>query len=296
MDRSAAVEHKQVRELTVTAEDGQLGRVRDFIVQVCEDAGFSSREISNTKLAVDEACTNIIKHAYEGRPDHGDIVVLAEIDAGKVKIHLQDHGKHFDFSSVKEPDLDQYVETGRKGGLGVFLINRLMDGVEYHATETGNELVLTKRSQATFAATMLPERMPIRGTLRFKFMVRAGSGLFALMAVLWVFVFFRQTHDIDNQRASNWLEERRLAQSMSSRSVPALMDPSEYSIEQTNLSADLRQAGQCERRDRVCARRRCHGRHPRVRVDQRSLPALRGAARRGDQRRRPRGVDAPEAG
>ncbi|HET6350131.1 MAG TPA: SpoIIE family protein phosphatase, partial [Candidatus Krumholzibacteria bacterium] len=242
MGRAAATLDKRgsvVRELTVAAEEGQLGRVRDFVVAVCEEAGFSPREVSNTKLAVDEACTNIIKHAYEGRRESGDITVVAEIDSGRIKIHLRDRGKHFDFSAVKDPDLDQYVETGRKGGLGVFLINRLMDGVEYRTTDVGNELVLTKRSQATFSTSILPERMPARGTLRYKFMVRAGSGLFLLMVVLWGFVFMRQTHDIKAQTAAQWLEKRRMAENLASRSVSVLLDPSDYSIEQTNLSAEL---------------------------------------------------------
>jgi serine/threonine-protein kinase RsbW len=185
--KSAILDKKVTRELTVAAEDSQLGRVRDFVVEVCDDAGFSPREISNTKLAIDEACTNIIKHAYDGRPGGGDITVVVEIDSGHVKFHLRDRGKHFDFSGVKDPDLDQYVETGRKGGFGVFLINRLMDGVEYRATDVGNELVLSKRSQATFSAAVLPESVPLRGTLRFKFMVRAGSGFAALMLVLFAF-------------------------------------------------------------------------------------------------------------
>ena len=127
MARSALVEKRETRELTVLAQEGQLGRVRDFVVSVCEDAGFGQREVANTKLAVDEACTNIIKHAYEGKTETGEITVYAQIDAGKVSIHLRDRGKHFDFASVKDPDLDQYVETGKKGGLGVFLINRLIE-------------------------------------------------------------------------------------------------------------------------------------------------------------------------
>lgn len=239
--RAAATLEKQtiVKELTVPAEEGQLGRVRDFVVSVCEEAGFSAREAANTKLAVDEACTNIIKHAYGGRREGGDITVVADIDSGRIKIHLKDRGKHFDFSAVKDPDLDQYVETGRKGGLGVFLINRLMDGVEYRSTGTGNELILTKRSQAAFTSTILSEKVPLRGTLRYKFMVRAGSGLFMLMVVLWGFVWVRQSRDIDAQRTGRWLEKRHMAENLASRSVPVLLDPSEYSIQQTNLSAEL---------------------------------------------------------
>jgi hypothetical protein len=131
------------------------------------------------------------------------------------------------------------VETGKKGGLGVFLINRLMDGVEYRATGTGNELILTKRSQAAFSSSILSERVPVRGTLRFKFMVRAGSGLALLMVVLWGFVFMRQTHDITTQRATRWMEKRRTAENLASRSVSVLLNPDDYSIDQTNLSAEL---------------------------------------------------------
>ena len=64
MARSGSTDKNlKVRELTVAAEESQLGRVRDFVVSACEEAAFSERETSNTKLAVDEACTNIIKHA-----------------------------------------------------------------------------------------------------------------------------------------------------------------------------------------------------------------------------------------
>jgi len=238
---TAAVETRGVvvRDLTVPATEGQLGRVRDFIVNVCEQAGFSTREVSNTKLAVDEACTNIIKHAYAGRPGGGEITVVAEVESGRIRIHLKDRGKHFDFSAVKDPDLDQYVETGKKGGLGVFLINRLMDGVEYRADGGGNELILTKRSQAAFSSAILSERVPVRGTLRFKFMVRAGSGLALLMVVLWGFVFMRQTRDLDAQRTTRWMEKRAMAENLASRSVPVLLNPDDFSIDQTNLNAEL---------------------------------------------------------
>jgi anti-sigma regulatory factor (Ser/Thr protein kinase) len=93
MARAAAMLDKgvTVRDLTVAAEEGQLGRVRDFVVEVCEDAGFSPREVSNTKLAVDEACTNIIKHAYETAG--GDITGWPRsIPAGR--IHLKDRGRN----------------------------------------------------------------------------------------------------------------------------------------------------------------------------------------------------------
>jgi len=228
----------KIRELTVTAEESQLGRVRDFVTEACEEAAFSDRETSNTKLAVDEACTNIIKHAYGGT-GKGEIIVRIQIEPGNLHVSLHDVGKRFDYSAVQDPDLDEYVETGRKGGLGVYLINRLMDGVEYRAGDTGNELVLSKRSKSAISRGLLPEMMPIRGTLRFKFMLRASSGLLLLVAAIWAFVFIRQSSDIEAQRTTQWVEKRRLAENLSNRSKDVLLRPDEFSVEQTNLSSYL---------------------------------------------------------
>ncbi len=228
----------KVRELSVPAVEGQLGRVRDFVVEVCEDAGFSQRDTSNTKLAVDEACTNIIKHAYADKDSTGDIRVRAEIVAGELTLSLFDTGTHFDFTAVKDPDLDQYVETGRKGGFGVFLINRLMDGVDYRAADGGNELTLVKRSRSGAGGVLL-EKRPLRSTLKYKFTMRAATGLFVLMAALWAFVFVRQTNNIQVQEASQWLEKRRVAESLANTSRDALLSTEEFSPERTALSANL---------------------------------------------------------
>ena len=229
----------KIRELTVAADESQLSRVRDFIVDACEEAAFSERETSNTKLAVDEACTNIMKHAYDNAGE-GEITVSVSIKPGDIKISLADKGKKFDYASVQDPNLDEYVETGRKGGLGIYLINRLMDGVEYRASDAGNELILAKRSQSAVTRGLVPPAVqPFRGTLRFKFMLRATSGLLMLVLAIWAFVFIRQTTDIGSQRATQWLEKRRLAENLANRSSDALIRPEEFSVEQTNLSSSL---------------------------------------------------------
>jgi anti-anti-sigma factor len=229
-------ETAKILELSVPADESQLSRVRDFIVNVCESANFSPRETSNTKLAIDEACTNIIKHAY--REKSGDIRVRAEISSGQIQFRIYDTGEHFDFASIKDPDLDQYVESGKKGGLGVFLINRLMDGVDYRATPDGNELVLAKRGRATVSG-VLPTAVSWRNSLRFKFTLRASMGLLFLVAAIFAFIFVRQTSSINNQRNVQWLDKKRLASNLASRSKDLLMRPEAYSLEQTNLSAYL---------------------------------------------------------
>ncbi|UCG52770.1 MAG: SpoIIE family protein phosphatase, partial [Candidatus Latescibacterota bacterium] len=231
---SVSIHNVEERELRIPAEESQLSRVRDFISETCEQAGFSPRETNNTKLAVDEACTNIIKHAY--RDLAGEIHIRTKISPGSLTVKLYDTGERFDFAGVEDPDLDQYVETGRKGGLGVFLINRLMDDVKYRAGEIGNELVMTKSSHAAVSRA-LPGRISWRGTLRYKFTLRASLGLFVLLAAIWSFVFVRQTGTINEQRATQWLEKRRLAENLAERSKALLIVPESYSVEQTNLTA-----------------------------------------------------------
>ena len=118
-----------VRDLTVLADEGQLGRVRDFIVAVCEEAGFSPREVSNTKLAVDEACTNIIKHAYEGSRERGEITVVAEIESGRIKIYLDGNPEPViaeDFRSFLEgkiqPFMNPFAQASSGGAVSYFPI------------------------------------------------------------------------------------------------------------------------------------------------------------------------------
>ncbi len=226
----------KVKTLEIPADESQLSRVRDFVAEVCEEANFSARETNNTKLAVDEACTNIIKHAYSDT--EGEIKIKAIIKPGWIDITLFDRGTKFDFAGVKDPDLNQYVESGKKGGLGIFLINRLMDNVDYQSTEAGNELTLTKRSRSAISRA-LPGRISWRSSLRFKFTLRAGLGLFLLISLIGGFTLVHQTRSIREQKASMWLESRRLAGNLANKSKDLLLKPEEFSIEQTNLGAYL---------------------------------------------------------
>lgn len=223
-----------VRELTVPADESQLSRVRDFVAEVCGEAGFSAGETNNTKLAVDEACTNIIKHAYDG--SDGQIRIRAEIALGHVELSLLDRGKRFDFAGVRDPDLEHYVETGRKGGLGVFLINRLMDHVEYRSGDGKNELFLSKASRVGVSSAPV-SKISWRGSLRYRFTLRASLGFFVIIAALWGYIFARQTETMEFQRTTRWMEKRRLADDVANKSRELLLNPQMYSIEQTTLTA-----------------------------------------------------------
>jgi anti-anti-sigma factor len=239
--KKAILQERETFHLEIPANENNLGEVRDFISDVCARAGFSKRETSNTKLAVDEACTNIIKHAYKDRG--GDIRIDVQAEAGNIEINIFDRGEAFDWSTIEDPNLQEYVEIGKKGGLGIFLMNRLMDELNYSSSSAGNRLYMSK-SMAGVKARARPFILPIKprwtATLRFKFGFRAMMGLLALVLILWVVLFTRQTGDLEAERARAWNEKRGIAENFAEKSVEALVLDEEFSVEQTTLSSFAR--------------------------------------------------------
>jgi serine/threonine-protein kinase RsbW len=95
-------------------------------------------------MAVDEACANIIEHAYGGE-GRGDIECTCQIDGDGLLVRLCDQGRPFDPSSVPEPDINGSLEERQEGGLGLFLIRKLVDEVRFEFTPgSGNVLTLVK--------------------------------------------------------------------------------------------------------------------------------------------------------
>ena len=129
--------------LEIPADENNLGEVRDFISDVCARAGFSNRETSNTKLAVDEACTNIIKHAYGGASDR-TITITVSDNPEKFTVRLRDFGVKADSATFLPRDLAD-IQPGR---LGMHFIRQVFDAVTYDTSHRqGTELILEKRKQ-----------------------------------------------------------------------------------------------------------------------------------------------------
>ncbi|MEK6553562.1 MAG: ATP-binding protein [Bacteroidota bacterium] len=132
------------KELLIKSKTDNLAVIRDFIKSAADQSGFSEDTVGKIILAVDEACTNIIKHAYKNSPE-GNIFIKIKFNDPKFSISITDEGSHFDPNKVPEPNLREYYKEKRVGGLGVFLIKKLMDEVNY-STLTGNknQVILVK--------------------------------------------------------------------------------------------------------------------------------------------------------
>jgi serine phosphatase RsbU (regulator of sigma subunit)/anti-sigma regulatory factor (Ser/Thr protein kinase) len=146
-------------QLKVPAHIDYLADLRDFVTRIGKKHGFSDRVINAFKLAIDEAGTNVMRHAYRDVGGEGFITIRAIVKTSSLTICLIDQGKYFDPKHVKDPDLQRYVDIGKKGGLGIFIMRRLMDEIDYRKTEEGNELRLTK-NRDTPASTKLREQLP----------------------------------------------------------------------------------------------------------------------------------------
>ncbi|HTP12046.1 MAG TPA: ATP-binding protein [Bacteroidota bacterium] len=129
---------------TIPSRTDNLLEVREFVSEAARQFGFGDEDVANIVLAVDEACTNIIKHAYQYAPDKEIFVSIIRND-GTFEVKIRDHGKNFDPTELRPPDLKQNLSHHRRGGLGVYLMKKLMDKVEYHFTEgKNNEVSLVK--------------------------------------------------------------------------------------------------------------------------------------------------------
>lgn len=184
-------------EIQVPANIDYLGELRNFVTKAGRKHNFSDTIVNAFKLSIDEAATNIIKHAY--RDWEGMIKMRIIIKSNSMTVLLIDQGKYFDPSRVKNPDLDRYVNIGKKGGLGIFIMRKLIDEIEYRHTEEGNELRLTK-----YKGTVLKKKKKIPTPSLSVSIKTRYSGVTALVLTIAVmlvyfYAFFRNSSKVMNE-------------------------------------------------------------------------------------------------
>ncbi len=122
-----------------------LSAIDHFVADAARRAGLDPCAVYQVQLAVDEACSNIIEHAYGGEGD-GVIECVLDVADGEFTITLRDYGKPFDPQSVPEPDVEATLEDRTGGGLGLYFIRHLMDDFQFEFdAKQGNLLMMIKR-------------------------------------------------------------------------------------------------------------------------------------------------------
>lgn len=130
---------------TFPAKFEVLDEIRELVAHVATKGGFDDKAVYSLQLAADEAASNIIEHAYEGI-SNATINIDCAMQGDTIIITMRDTGKPFDPSKVKQPDLKADLSDRQIGGLGVYLMRKLMDEVSYQSnSKAGNLLTMTKR-------------------------------------------------------------------------------------------------------------------------------------------------------
>ena len=127
------------REIEFASHPANLCLVRDFVRQFLRALDFSETEKDLIILGLDEACTNVIRYAYHQQPDQLIRLVCELLDCG-VRFRLRDFGTQAEPHTLQGRPLDLV----QPGGLGIHLIKRAFDQVDYNLKKEGTELVLDK--------------------------------------------------------------------------------------------------------------------------------------------------------
>ncbi|MEA2062761.1 MAG: ATP-binding protein [Gemmatimonadota bacterium] len=136
-------------ELKIPGNPKMLCLVRQNVNLACRMVGFDERQVNGITLAVDEGCTNIIRHCYGG-DTKGVIVVRLRLYADRIVIVLRDFGEGMDSKKLEKCLAKRQLckvskKAVRPGGLGVMLIHTVMDRVQYKTSpDFGTVLKLTK--------------------------------------------------------------------------------------------------------------------------------------------------------
>ncbi len=132
-------------QIEVPSDPAFLRMVRASVEVLCAMAGMDEEGSCKIVLAVDEACTNIIRHSYEGATDR-PIICEGRLEGDAISFILRDFGKKVEPSQIRPRDLDDL----RPGGLGVHFMREVMDSVVFEdCGDQGTCLTLRKRLPAS---------------------------------------------------------------------------------------------------------------------------------------------------
>ena len=130
--------------LCVKSNLTNLVKISDFVAEEATQLGLSQDKVFEVQMAVDEACTNSMEHAYNG-DSTGEVTVCCYAQDDDLVIRITDAGIPFDPGIVPEPDLSLPLEERSVGGLGLYLMRKLMDSVEFTMLhDKGNQVVMRK--------------------------------------------------------------------------------------------------------------------------------------------------------
>lgn len=138
------------KEIIINNQPDEITRIAQFIDELGMSLQLPPSITMSVNLAIEEAISNIIQHGYPTNKE-GEITLLTSVAPGILTARIIDNGISFD-PTERNTDADNIISLDQQltQGLGLFLIRRTMDKVEYHSTESQNELTLIKKIDMDF--------------------------------------------------------------------------------------------------------------------------------------------------
>ena len=130
---------KDIIRIKIPSNPKYVSCVRALVEELARKNGFDKTKIEDLKLAINEALANVIEHAYLGQKNRV-IFIYMIVTYKNIEVIIKDFGRKVSLDEIKSRPLEEY----RDGGLGVFLINNMVDEVVYTSQSTGTELKLIK--------------------------------------------------------------------------------------------------------------------------------------------------------
>lgn len=122
-------------EMKIPSKPEYVGIIRLTLSGIASRMGFNYDEIEDLKIATSEACTNAVQHAYKNN-ENGEVLVGFGLYKNKLEVMVADEGESLDFQQARDSagpyQANDSVEFLREGGLGLYLIETLMDEVKIH--------------------------------------------------------------------------------------------------------------------------------------------------------------------
>ncbi|MBI0399372.1 MAG: ATP-binding protein [Cytophagales bacterium] len=131
-------------ELKLYCEKSRLSELRTFITEVLSTTDLNDISQNQLILAVEEVCANLIIHSHDCNP-HSFISLKVRLNDDNIVFEIRDSGKAFNLKKYKSPEVNSVVKEKRKGGLGLLLVRKIMDKIEFETNHSINTCRLIKK-------------------------------------------------------------------------------------------------------------------------------------------------------
>jgi len=137
----------EMKKFKILSDLAELDKARTFLRGALQDLNLSEKAYYIIELSLLEICVNIIKYAYMKKK--GDIFLKIWQEEGRIFFEIRDNGVPFDPTQSKAPDIEEMIKDAKTGGLGIFLVRKLMDGFDYRREDNQNVLIMYKTIKKT---------------------------------------------------------------------------------------------------------------------------------------------------